>query len=120
MSFIARWLNLGKDRQPVGLRPHRDVEVAARFDVAYDRVLRAVEDALGATVSVDDRRAGTIEAAFGLVDNERVRCTLEPFGDERTRVRVEAYFPVGSRPRVRSRAVDALADHLLRGSCASG
>ena len=112
MSFIARWLNLGKERQSVGLRPHRDVELLAPYDEAYDRVLRGVEAALGAYVSVDDRRGGTIEAGFGLVNNERVRCTLQRVAEDRTRASIEAYFPAGSSVRQNSRAVDALADYL--------
>jgi hypothetical protein len=112
MSFFLRWLNLAKDRRRVGLRPHRDLELDSGYDVAYDRVLRAIELALGAYVSIDDRRGGTIEAAFGLVNNERVRCTLQPIDDSRTAVRIEAFFPAGATVRDRSPAVEALADML--------
>ncbi len=109
MSFIARWLNLGKERKPIGLRPHREVDVDAGYDEAYRRVLTGIETALGANASAD---AGGIEAAFGLVNNERLRCTLERAGESRTRVCVEAYFPAGSSVREYSRAVDVLADYL--------
>ena len=112
MSFISRWLNLAKGRQAVGLRPHRDLVVNAGYDAAYETVLDAIERVLGAYVSVNDRNSGTIEAAFGTVDNERVRSTLESLGERATRVRVEAYFPAGATPRPRSRAVDALANYL--------
>jgi len=110
LSFIARWLNLAKERKPIGLRPHRNVEIDAGYDEAHDRVLRGIEMALGANVSADG--GGAIEAAFGLVNNERVRCTLERAGEAHTRVRVEAYFPAGSAVREHSRAVDVLADYL--------
>ena len=112
MSFIARWLNLAKDRRRVGLRPHSDVVLAAGYDAAYDSVLSAIELALGAYVAIDDRRGGLIEAAFGLVNNERVRCTLSRIDDSNTSVRIEAFFPAGASVRERSRAVDALADYL--------
>jgi hypothetical protein len=112
VSFLVRWLSLGKDRRRVGLRPHRDVELAAGYDAAYDRVLQAIELALGAYISVDDRRGGTIEAAFGLVNNERVRCTLQRVDDGHTAVRVEAFFPAGAEVRDRSAAVEALATML--------
>jgi hypothetical protein len=112
MSFIARWLNLARDRRPVGLRPHRDVVVAADFDATFDRVLGGMDGVLGAYVAAQDRDAGTIEAAFGLVNNERVRCTLTRGSDTHTDVRIEAYFPAGSSVREHSRAVDALADYL--------
>ncbi len=110
MSFIARWLNLVKERKPIGLRPHRVVEIDAGYDDARDRVLRGIEVALGANAITD--RSEAIEAAFGLVNNERVRCTLERAGETCTRVRVEAYFPAGSSVRERSHAVDVLADYL--------
>jgi hypothetical protein len=113
VSFIRRWLNLAQDRQRVGLRPHRDVALRLDYDAAYDRVLAAIESALGAYVAIDDRRGGTIEAAFGLVNNERVRCRLQRAGDV-TAVRIEAFFPAGSAVHERSAAVDALADALER------
>jgi hypothetical protein len=115
MSFLLRWLNLSQDRRRVGLRPHRDVEVAAPYDEAYDRVLAAIERALGAYVATDDRAGGTVEAAFGLVNNERVRCTLRPTASDRTTVRIEAFFPAGATVRERSLAVEALAEMLERG-----
>jgi hypothetical protein len=114
MSFIARWLNLAKDRQKVGLRPHRDIELAEGYDAAFGRVLRAVDAALGAYVCVNDRRGGFVEAAFGLVNNERVRCSLRSIDDAHTAVRIEAFFPAGAAVHARSQAVDALADYLTR------
>lgn len=111
MSFIARWLNLAKDRRPVGLRPHREVEIDAGFDEVYERVVRAVEVALGAYVAASDP-SGVVEAAFGLVNNERVRCTLAAAGAARTAVRIEAYFPAGAKIREHSQAVDVLARYL--------
>jgi len=109
MSFIARWLNLAKERKPIGLRPHRSVDVHAPYDETYRRVLGGIELALGAHASA---AGNTIEAAFGLVNNERVRCTLERADESLTRVRVEAYFPAGTSVREYSRAVDVLADYL--------
>ena len=112
MSFIARWLNLARERRSVGLRPHRDVLVAADYHGTFDRVMRGIDGILGAYVSAQDREAGTIEAAFGLVNNERVRVTLQRESGAETRVRIEAYFPAGSSVREHSLAVDALADYL--------
>jgi hypothetical protein len=113
MSFIAKWL-FGKPKAVAGLRPHRDVELALAFDPAYDRVLAAVDATLGANVAVDDRKAGFIEAAFGLVNSERIRCRIESIDATHTAVHVEAYFPAGAAVRERSQAVDALADALAR------
>lgn len=112
MSFIARWLGLGKSGARVGLRPHRDLVLALGYDAAYDRTLEAIELALGAYVSIDDRKGGLIEAGFGLVNNERVRCSLRAIDDANTSVRVEAFFPAGAQVPERSAAVEALADML--------
>ncbi|HKU80706.1 MAG TPA: hypothetical protein VJP76_00950 [Candidatus Tumulicola sp.] len=114
MSFLLRWLDLKRDRRAVGLRPHRDLVLAVAYDRAYDRVLAAVDATLGAHVALDDRPGGTIEAAFGLINSERVRCTLHARDAGTTEIRIEAFFAAGtSRPR--SEAVDALADELARG-----
>ena len=109
MSFLLKWLRGEEKVTHVGLRPRRDVELPLAFDAAYDRCLEAIELTLGANVMVEDRKSGFIEAAFGLVNNERVRCTLERSSNERTIVRIEAIFPAGSTPPQHSRAVDAMA-----------
>jgi hypothetical protein len=113
MSFILRWLR-GSAKKPVGLRPHRDVEIAGDYDTVYGRVLEAIEVEIGANISFDDRRDGTIEAAFGLVNNERIRCTVYRIDDARTGVRIEAMYPAGVEIPQYSRAVDALAEGLSR------
>ncbi|MBV8490348.1 MAG: hypothetical protein JO199_07450, partial [Candidatus Eremiobacteraeota bacterium] len=91
MSFLLKWL-FGKSHERVSLRPHRDVELDEPYDDAYGRVLEAIDRALGAYVSIDDRKTGFIEAAFGLVNNERVRCRLERISETRTAIRIEAFF----------------------------
>ena len=112
MSFLARWLGWKKPNPRTGLRPHRDVDIAAPYDEAYDRVARGIHDVLGAHLAVDDRRGRFIEAAFGLVNNERIRCTFETPAPDRTVVRIEAFFPAGATIRETSLAVDTLADAL--------
>lgn len=109
-----RWLGFGKPAPAIGLRPHRDVDMATGYDTAYARVLSAVELTLGANVTIDDRRAGFLEAAFGLVNSERVRCSFDRVDASHTRVRIEAFFSAGTAVQSHSRAVDALADTLER------
>jgi hypothetical protein len=109
---LLRWLGLERPASVVGLRPHRDVELATGYDDAYAKVLSAIELALGASVTLDDRRNGIVEAAIGLINNERVRCTLHALDASHTRVRVEAFFPAGAVVPPSSRAVDALATML--------
>jgi hypothetical protein len=112
MSFIMKWLGFGRAAPVVGLRPHRDVELPIDFDSAYARVKSGIELTLGANIIRDDPQSGAIEGAFGLVNSERVRCTLERIDAAHTRVRVEAFFPAGAQVQSHSRAVDALADTL--------
>jgi hypothetical protein len=114
MSFIMRWLGFAKPKPAVGLRPHRDVDLTLDYDAAHARVLSAIELTLGANVTIDDRRAGFVEAAFGIVNSERVRCTIERVDASKTHVRIEAFFPAGAIVQSNSRAVDALADALER------
>lgn len=117
--FIMKWLGFRKPAPTIGLRPHRDVELPVDYDTAYSRVLSAVDLTLGANVTVDDRGTGFLEAAFGLVNNERLRCSFERVDASRTRVRIEAFFPAGAGVQSRSRAVDALADTLERSALRS-
>jgi hypothetical protein len=114
VSFILRWLGLGAAQPGVGLHPRRDVALALPYDAAFDGVLDAIDRVLGANVAACDRKAGTIEAAFGLVNSERVRCSVQRADAGRTAVRIEAYFPAGAEVPARSRAVDALAESLER------
>jgi hypothetical protein len=114
VSFLLRWLGLDARKKPVGLHPHRDVELAVGYDGAYARVLEAIELALGANVTLGDKRSGRIEAAFGIVGGERIACSLRPVDRTRTAVRIEAIFPAAAEVPERSRAADALADYLSR------
>lgn len=108
------WLGWRREPVRVGLRPRRDVRVALSYEDAYARVLDLIERVLGANVYADDRGGGTIEAAFGLVRNERIRVTFERAGDRETHIRIEGLFPAGVEIPMHSRAVDALADALGR------
>ena len=112
MSFLLRWLGLGKSTPRVGLRPHCTVAVALAIDTAYDQVIGAMTTVLGANVYLADRTERRIEAGFGLVNNERIRCTFESEGSAQTLVRIEALFAAGATVPQSSYAVDALAEFL--------
>jgi hypothetical protein len=111
MSFIRRWLKPETSAR-IGMRPHHSVELAVGLDTAYARTLEAIANVLGANVYLDDRPGRRIEAGFGLVKSERVRCTFEPLDGSVTRVRIEAFFPAGPSVQQKSAAVDALAQAL--------
>jgi hypothetical protein len=95
------------------LRPHREVRLALEIDAAFERTLEAIPRVLGANVLTADRTTYTIEAGFGLVNQEHVRARLEPQENgAQTLVRIEAHYPASLAPHERSAAVDALADAL--------
>ena len=96
----------------MGLRPHRTVVLAVAFDLAYDRVIDAITSVLGANIYLADRSDRRIEAGFGLVNSERLRCTFELDTSAQTAVHIEALFPAGSAVPQNSRNVDALAEFL--------
>jgi hypothetical protein len=107
-------IGLRRRASQLGLRPHREVLLELRIDAAFDRTLDAFTRVLGANVSTADRESHAIEAGFGLVNQERVRATMEPADDTHTRIRIEAMYPAGMTPHERSASVDALADALSR------
>jgi hypothetical protein len=111
VSFLRRWLGVEKKR--VGLRPHRDLQLCEGIDAAYARVLEAIEVTLGANVTIDDRAGLFIEAGFGLVNSERIRCSFDARDPADTRVRIEAIYPAASEIPERSRAVEALYTALI-------
>jgi len=94
------------------LRPHRDVDLEAPYDAAFERCRAAIEFVLGASILVEDRAGGLIEAGFGLVNSERVRCSLAKIDATHTGVRIEALFAAGVEVPESSRNVDALAAAL--------
>jgi hypothetical protein len=112
MKFLTRWLGLEGPGARVGLRPHRDIQVALDSAAAYARCRAAIDAVLGATVFLDDEKTGFIEAGFGLVNSERLRCTLSHIDAGHTAIRIEAFFPAGVDVPATSRNVDALASAL--------
>ena len=113
MSFLLKWLR-PETSSRVGLRPHRTLELPLGFDAAYELCLHEMEATLGANVYVDDRPGRMIEAGFGLINNERIRVSLDSIDTTHTRVRVEAFFRAGNTIPERSAAVDALSAALER------
>jgi hypothetical protein len=103
------------ERTKVGMRPHREFVVPVDRAQAFVRAREALERTIGANVYRADEREGTIEAAFGLVNHERLIVTLEATADARTRLVVEAFYPAGVKRPARSHAVDVLADALEAG-----
>ena len=95
MSFILKWLKADTSSK-IGLRPHKNVTIEKPYEEAYDTVLHAIEETLGANIYIDDRKGRLIEAGFGLVNSERVRCSFDTPSETTTNVRIEASFPAGA------------------------
>lgn len=97
MSFLLKWLGLTTER-PAGIavRPVRAFEVPFGFDAAYGRCVNALEQTVGANLREADAQRGYIEATFGLMFSERIACSLDPLGADRTRVTLESRRIAGS------------------------
>jgi hypothetical protein len=114
MKFLTRWLGLEPPGARVGLRPHRNIELPVPYDRANQMCREAMVQVLGAAIAIDDEKGGLIEGAFGLVNSERLRCTLTRIDDNTTAVRIEAIFAAGAEVPKTSRNVEALAAALSK------
>ncbi len=110
LRLLRRFLR--PERAGLALRPHREFEVGVALATVFAQAHDVIEHTLGANVSYADVQRGTIEAAFGLVNHERLIVTLEALDAQRTHVVVEAFYPAGLQRPARSQAVDVLADTL--------
>jgi hypothetical protein len=111
MSFILKWLRPDTSSK-INLRPHKDLTLQKPYEEAYSDVLRAIELILGANIYIDDKKGRTIEAGFGLVNNERIRVSFDTPNETTTNIRIEALFRAGAAVPETSHAVDALAAAL--------
>jgi hypothetical protein len=111
VSFFFKWL---RPERPAGvaLHPSRTVEVDMPYEVAFDRCIEGIEQALGGIVRERNPQRGTIEATFGLVNSERMSVSLERMNDGRTRAIVESRRGLSMEPARGSQYVDALARFL--------
>jgi hypothetical protein len=91
VSFLLKWLGLSTGRPSgIAVRPARTFEVPYGFDATYGRCIAALEHAVGANLREVDAQRGYVEATFGLMFSERIACSLERLGPERTRVTLES------------------------------
>lgn len=114
MSSIVGWLirTMRGKRTNVGMRPHREFIAARPQADVFAAARDAIERTIGANVYRASESEGTIEAAFGLVNHERLIVSLEALDVRQTRVVVEAFYPAGVERPARSQAVEILADTL--------
>ncbi len=111
MKFLRDLLRV--ERPPgVALHASETVEVEAPFDAVFTRCVRGIEDVLGGAVRECSEERGSIEATFGLIDSERLTCTVQRIGADRTRVVIESRRGASAEPARPSQYVRALAEFL--------
>lgn len=108
MKFLRDWLR--PQPRPAILHPTATVELPCTAEEAFERCLQGIERVLGGVVRSGDPAVGRIEASFGLIDSERLSCTIER--GETTRVIVESRAVISAEPRTVSPYVEALAAFL--------
>lgn len=113
MKFIRDWLRV---QRPAGVAPHasQTVELEEPYAQAFRKCVRGIEDVLGGIVRESDERRGSIEATFGLINSERLTCTLERLDEQRTRAIVTSRRGASAEPAKPSQYVRALADYLTK------
>lgn len=116
MSFLLRWLGLTIDR-PEGLsvRPARTLEVALPFEEAFERCMSGLRDGVGANISACDQEAGTIEAAFGLINSERIACMVRRGGATTSVITIESRRIAGSGLSKSSAVLERLSEWIRDG-----
>lgn len=115
MKFLRDWLRI--ERSPVALHASQTLDLDSRYEHAFEACVRGIEDVLGGIVRERDLPRGRIEATFGLVDSERLRCCLTALDADRTRVLIESRRGARPEPAKPSQYVRALAQ-FLQSACA--
>ncbi|HET9097588.1 MAG TPA: hypothetical protein VFN37_13080 [Candidatus Baltobacteraceae bacterium] len=111
MKFLRNWLRV--ERPPgVALHATQTLELECPYDEVFAQCVRGIEDFLGGVVRTRDSQRGSIEATFGLIDSERLTCSLAPIDSERTRVIIESRRGARPEPAKPSQYVRALSEFL--------
>lgn len=111
MKFLRNWLRV--ERPPgVALHAAQTLELERPYNDVFAQCVRGVEDVLGGVVRARDQQRGSIEATFGLIDSERLTCSLTSLDRERTRVVIESRRGARPEPAKPSQYVRALAEFL--------
>lgn len=114
MKFIRDWLRVERP-QSVALHPSQTLELDEPYSTAFERCVRGIEDVLGGVIRDSSEQRGSIEAAFGLINSERLTCTLTSLDERRTRVLIESRRGASAQPAKSSQYVRALAEFLQSG-----
>lgn len=111
MKFLRDWLRV---ERPAGVALHaaQTIELDRSRDDVFAQCVRGIENVLGGIIRTRDEQRGVIEATFGLIDSERLTCTLEPLDERRTRAVIESRRGARPDPAKPSQYVRALAEFL--------
>lgn len=111
MKFLRDWLRV---ERPAGVATHasQTIELRQPYEQAYQACIRGIEDILGGAVRDADETRGSIEATFGLVNSERLTCTLQRITEQSTRIIIESRRGASAQPAKPSQYVRALAHFL--------
>lgn len=113
MKWLRDWLRV---ERPAGVATHasQTLELEEPYEAAFAKCVRGIEDVLGGAVRERDEQRGTIEAAFGLVNSERLTCTLSRIDERHTRVIIESRRGASAEPAKPSQYVRALGEFLTK------
>ncbi|HET9393166.1 MAG TPA: hypothetical protein VFO29_06590 [Candidatus Rubrimentiphilum sp.] len=108
---MIAWLGIAAPKT-IALHPSRTIELAVSKDEAFDRCRDGIERVLGGFIRDEERERGTIEAGFGLINSERLTCTVAALDAEHSSVLIEARRGAQAATATPSSYVTALADYL--------
>lgn len=111
MKFLRDWLRVERP-SGVGLHASRTIDLEEPRPEVFARCVRGIEDVLGGVIRERDQERGTIEATFGLIDSERLTCTLQSLEGGGTRAIIESRRGASPEPAKPSEYVRALAEFL--------
>lgn len=114
MKFLRDWLRV---ERPAGIAPatSQRIEIDLPFADAWHKCMHGIEEVLGGAVREADERQGSIEATFGLVNSERLSCSLQMRGEGATEVLIVSRRGASAEPAKPSQYVRALAEFLQTG-----
>jgi hypothetical protein len=115
MKFLREWLRIERP-SGVALHASQTLELQQPYAAAFERCIRGIENVLGGAIREADERRGNIEATFGLINSERLSCTVERIDDANTRILIESRRGATPQPPQSSQYVRALAEFLQSAS----
>lgn len=114
MKFLRDWLRVDRP-SGVALHATQTFELDRPYHDVFAQCERGIEDVLGGAIRSRDQARGAIEATFGLIDSERLTCTVTALDEHHTRVIIESRRGASPEPAKASQYVSALAEFLQKG-----